>query len=102
MSQLRIVNEEYVNSMRAFVVNWMYKGKPDGFTLHQNKLSAQLYASYLRREAPELEPAIRAARIHKPTADLLEAHLGAELAIFGVGDRFDDEWLREDHLPVAA
>ena len=99
---MEIVNEEYVNAMRAFVVNWRYKGKPDGFTLHQNKLSAQLYASYLRREEPELEPTIRPARIHKPIADLLEARLGAELAVFGVGERFDDEWLREEHLPVAA
>lgn len=85
--------------MRAFVVNWMYKGKPDGYTLHQNKLSAQLYASFLRREVPELEPAIRAARVHQPTADLLEERLGAELAVFGVGQSFDDEWLREEHLP---
>lgn len=97
---IELVNEEYLDAMRACVVNWTYNGKPDGYTIHTSKLSAQLYASVLKNEVPELQPSFRSVKCRQQAADALDLALGAtEVAVFGVGETFDAEWLLEEHLP---
>lgn len=104
MPLLEIVNEEYMNAMRACVVNWLYNGEPDGYTVHTSKLAAQLYASVIRQEMPELKPnGFITVKTRQPAADVLDLHLGTtEVAVLGVGERFDAEWLLEEHLPAVA
>lgn len=97
---IEVVNSEYLDAMRACVVNWTYNGKPDGYTVHSSKLSAQLYASVVKNEVPELKPSFRSVKCRQSAADALDLALGPdEVAVFGVGDKFDAEWLLEEHLP---